>query len=363
MKTFTKYLFKEFFLYSFSFFCVFSFLITLIKGVFFLEKIVELNLSLWDTFKVFIFIFLEFFPYILPLASLLGILFAIQRIKEDHELLGFLSLGFSFMDFLKISLLFSLFIYFITFFSTFYLLPFAKREKKLTKLGFLRKKIEQPFPSKQFISLGKHQFIYAEKALFKKNYNKLAGILLIERKSKKKGILIAGKGEISFSRNNLFLENGWGFFLNSGKKVEILHFKKYFMKLNLKKYTKPSFSRGELSFSQLKEKIKKLSPGTRTYCKYLSEYYQRFLYPFSAILLILQGFILGYYFKFAYKSLLFFTGISFYLLFYILYDFFLSLGENCKISPLYSFLLFFSVFSLFTFMEYLLLKKYKTGWL
>ncbi len=249
------------------------------------------------------------------MSSLLGILFAIQRIKEDHELLGFLSLGFSFKDFLKIVLIFSFIIYFITFVSTFYFLPYAKREKKLVKIGFLKKNIEQPFPARQLISLGKYRFIYAKESKFQKNNNFLKGILLIEKHSTKKGIFIAEKGRISFSQKNLLLENGWGFFLDLDKKVELLHFKKYFVALNLKKYTKPSFSRGELPFSQLKRKIKKLTTGTRTYYKYLTEYYQRLLYPFSAFFLILQGFIFGYYFKCTHKSFLFFAGILFYLFF------------------------------------------------
>ena len=131
MKIFWKYHLREYFFYTFTFFVIFSVIITLIQGVNKLQGFLELNPSLKVIFQIFIFIFLQLLSFVYSLSAFMGVLFAIHRLKYEKEVLAFYSLGFSFRDFLKPLLIFSLISVIITFLFHFFLLPWAKKKCKI----------------------------------------------------------------------------------------------------------------------------------------------------------------------------------------------------------------------------------------
>jgi len=358
MKIFWKYHLREYFFYTFTFFVVFSVIITLIQGVNKLQGFLELNPSFKVIFQIFIFIFLQLLSFVYSLSAFMGVLFAIHRLKYEKEVLAFYSLGFSFKDFLKPLLIFSLISVIITFLFHFFLLPWAKKNIKLIKMALVKAQIEKPFLAKKPIPLGEKYCLYVikskkvDKAYYFKN------IFLLEKKEKKKGFFISKEGDFSPKENLFTLVKGWGFFVDSQNNIEVLKFDSYEFKIDLKKIGKGLyFKRGEKSFLELKKDIKKLKPGTSRYFRYLNEYYKRFFFPLSILFLIFQAFFLGIYVKTSHRFLIFFIGISIFLIFYIVYNFFSSLGENGKIFPLWSFLIFYLLISILLIFQYLSLKK------
>ena len=185
-----------------------------------------------------------------------------------------------------------------------------------------------------------------------------------KRQKGKKGFFISQTGSYIPKENLFTLLKGWGFFVDPQLNIEVLKFGDYKFRLDMKSLEKELyFKRGEKSFSELKEEIKKLKPGTSRYFKYFKEYYQRFFFSFSVLFLIFQAFFIGIYVKTSHKFLLFFIGIAVFLIFYILYNFFASLGENGKIFPLWSFIIFYLLISFLLVFQYFVFKKKKEFYL
>ncbi len=359
MRIFLKYHLKEYFFYTFSFLLVFSGIITLVQGIIKLQEFLDFNPSLKIFFKIFIYSFFQLLSFIYVLSLFVGILFAIHRIKYEREMIAFYSLGYAFRDFLKPLFIFSIISLIITFLAHFYLLPWAKRELKIIKIELIKAQIEAPFSEKIPIPLGSDHLLYVSQAQKKENVHYFKNIFFIEKTPQKKGFFISKEGILSPKENLFSLSEGWGFFLSQDN-IEVFKFGNYKFEINFKRLEKiPYFKRGEKTFSELKEDLKKLKPGSHDYFSYLNEYYQRFFFPLSAVFLTFQAFLLGIFIKISHRFLLFFIGISIFLIFYVIYNFFSSLGENGNIYPLWSFITFYFIMFILLLIEYFTFCKHK----
>lgn len=345
VKTLTKYHFKEYIFYTFIFYAIFSILITLIQGIFRLQKFITFNPLFHQIILFFILIYLQLIPFCLPLASFLGVMFAVHRFKEDRELLGFYSLGFCTKDLIIPLILFGILIFFLVFVFNFWILPNSKHTLKLMKYELMKAQFNKSFPSKKPIPIASNYVLYVEKDKKTPQKHKFKEVLLYNQVNKKTYLFISKTGILIPNKRIFILKNGWCFSLENKKKlIEIIRFKTYQFKISLKGVkSHPSFSRGEQTFSELKYKIKTLKPGSLDYYSYLDEYWSRFLYPLSIFFLIFEAFIIAQNLSTSYKFLLFFIGIGCYTLFYVFYDLFLSLGKNGTIPPPYNFLVFYGI--------------------
>uniref|UniRef100_A0A7V5XIB9 YjgP/YjgQ family permease n=1 Tax=Thermodesulfobacterium geofontis TaxID=1295609 RepID=A0A7V5XIB9_9BACT len=360
MRIFWKYHFKEYTFYTFSFFIIFSAIITLIQGIIKLQDFLNLNPPFKFIFQLFILVFFQLLSFIYSLSVFMGILFAIHRLKYEKEVLAFCSLGFSLKDFMKPLLIFSLISLIITFLAHFFLSPWSKRKVKEIQIELVKAQAEKSFPEKRPIALGKDYSLYVRNSEIRDKAHFFKNIFLLKReKEGKKGFFIAQEGSYSPQENTFTLIKGWGIFIDSQNNIEVLKFGDYKFKLDTKTFEEERlyFKRGEKSFSELKGEIKKLKPGTSNYFKYFNEYYQRFFFPLSVLFLTFQAFFLSIYLKTSYRFLLFFVGITVFLIFYILYNFFSSLGENGKIFPLWSFVIFYLLISILLVFQYVGLKR------
>ncbi len=362
MQTFLKYHIKEYLNYTLLFFIVFILIISLIKWVLVVEKLIEFNPSFFNLVVIFLLILIQFISFTLPLSAFMGVLFSLHRMGVENEILGFYTLGLSIKDFLKPLLLFAFIVFVLTFINRCYILPRVKRTQKLIKIELIKKQMSQPIPSKKPYPLGKNGFIYVVNSKKEGNENKLEGIFFLTRREPQKtGIFIAKDGAIIYKKNLFILNNGWGFFRDVKKNIEILKFEKYILKISFSNSVKSLyFKRGEKTLKELKNDIKKITSKERRY-RYLTEYYHRFLYAFSVILLTISAFILSFYMKVSHKFLIFFLGMGFYLIFYTIYDFLISLAESGKIHPLMAYLIFYGLFIILLSFMYLRVKKKQFG--
>lgn len=365
MNTFFKYHLREYLFYTFSFFIIFSSIITLIQGIIKLQEILDLNPSFEIMFKFFVLVYFQLLSFIYTLSAFMGVLFAIHRFKFEKEVLAFYSLGFSLKDFLKPLIIFSLISLAITFLMHFFLLPWAKRNAKLIQISLIKAQIENPFVEKRPISLGKEYYLYVLKSKKEDQTQIFKNIFLLTRTQEgKRGFFISQNGSYSLKENLFTLVKGWGIFIDPQNNIEVLKFDNYKFRLERKNLEEGFyFKRGEKSFSELREDLRKIKPGTSQYFRYLEEYYQRFFFPLLAFFLVFQAFFLGIYIKTSHRFLLFFIGIAVFLIFNITYSFFSSLGENGKIFPLWSFLIFYFIVSFLLIFQFFAFKKLKEAYL
>lgn len=360
MKILTRYHLKEYFFNTLCFFIVFSFIITFIKGIFTVQKLYEFNPTFQEIGTYFYLIFLQLLSFTYPLAAFFGVLFAIHRFKEEREFLGFLSLGFRIYDFLRPLVVFTFISFFLVFIFNFYLLPWTKREQKLMKFELLKRQSERSIKEKTPVLIVKQCVLYVEKAQKEEERQKLKKVFMIDQTSAKKQIFVSEEGILDLKSNTFTLFNGQGFSLDPKGEIEFFSFKRYTISLVLSKGPEIlEFGRGELPFYQLREKLKTLSPNTTQYVKYITEYWERLLYPFLPIFLMIQCVILGLWIKFHHRFLVFFTGIVFYVGFYVIYQLFKALAESGRIYPLYGFFLGYVLLTLILSVQIFLIKKMK----
>lgn len=360
MKIFLKYILKEVIFYTLIFWLIFSVMVSLIKGVLAIEEIIDLNPSLGNIFKVMGLVFSQLISFTLPLSSFMGVLFAMHRFSLEREILGFFCLGFSLKDFLKPLIIFSLIMFFLTFLAHFFLLPYAKRQQKLLEMELVKAQAEkQEIQAKKPIFLEKQYLLYVKDSEKKKNSTQIKEVFLLDYKDpQKKSVFLSRRGELFSDKNLLVLYNGSGFFLEKDSNLEVLKFKSYYIKIVLNTQTqKLYFTRGEQTIKELKQKIETLDKNSKDYFRYLTEYYHRYAYSFSVIFLIFSAFLINFYLITSHKFWIFLIGIIYYLLYYLFYNFSISLSETGKLHPLIAFLIFYGCLSFFIIIEFLFIKK------
>lgn len=355
-----RYFLKEFVQTTGLFLGVFLFLFTLIMGTLNLKEIIDLNPSILHILKAYLYTSLQLFSFLLPLSGFLALLFSLQRMKEEGEVLALFSLGFTLRDFFKPFLIFSLILFIFTTFAQSYLVPKAKRLQKVEQMNLIKNLPEKEIPTKSPLPLTEGLYLYVASAERQGSLNRLEGVILLEKKGdSRRGLYLAKRAFLDFKAGEFTLEKGYVFYLEDSKNTEILQFERYFFKIPPSTFKKEDLyiKRGEMSLSELKAEIVKMTPSEGRYFRYLSEYYQRLFYGFSIFPLLLQGFFLGIFLKTQGRLLLFLTGLIFYLFYYFLYNFFISLGESGRLLPLYAHLIFNLSFYTLLMAEYKVLKK------
>ncbi len=358
MKVFFRYHFREYFYYFLLFTGIFSFVITLLKGIITVQKIVELEPSFKVVGAIIFLVFGQVLSFIIPLSAFMSILFHLYRLRVENEILAFFSLGFSLRDFLRPFLFFCLFITLLEFVSTFWITPFSKRTQKKIKIFLVKKSLSRPVPEKRPVYIGSNRCLYIIKAYSEKGEEKVKGILILEKDQDKRRIFLAKEGSIKNKKQDFILFDGWGFF-KKNREIEVLKFGSYHFVLNLQEMEeKLSYSRGEKTLKELKKEILSFKKQhSHDYYKCLGEYYYRFLNASIIPPLLLIAFFLGFIFKGVQKMGIFFLGVAFYLLFFIIYNFLISLGESGAIHPGMSYIIFYLLSGIIIAFEWEFLKK------
>jgi lipopolysaccharide export system permease protein len=360
MKIFFLYILRELFLHTALFFTFFLVLLTLIMGTLNLKSILDLNPDFIFIVQFYFFTSFQLFSFLFPLSSFLSILFTFQRLKEERELLALFSLGYTLQDFFKPFFIYTIVLFLAVFFSQIYLTPKAKRIIKEAQIELARNLLESSIRPKTPISLTQNLYLYVSEAEEKNSTYYLRRVILLERRDlTHQGTYLAKEALLDLKNGFFLLKDGFCFIHSKYRDTEILKFKEYSFNISRESFKKPDLyiKRGEMSLSELKEEIKKAKPQSERYYRYLSEYYHRIVYAFSVFPLLFQALMLSFIFKPQSRFLLFLIGLSFYLLFYFLYNFFVSLGENGKLFPLYSHLFFNGLLLLLLFFEVALLRK------
>ncbi len=357
MKLFYSYHLKEYLFHSFLFFAFILFFLGTIRTALALSELVNFELGL----KEFVFLFLtllgEVSAFSLSFSSFLALLFVLQRMKFEREILAFFTLGYSLKDFIGVILWFcSLIVIFLLILSN-YVVPTAKRKQKDLKIRLYQSLMEKGIPESTPFPLGENLFLYAKKVEGDKTL-KLEKIFIFEDDKDKRGIFLAKEGFFNRNKGNLKLENGSAFHRIFPENFEIIFFSEY--DLNMKVQTPKGedlyYKRGELNFKELREAIEK-EKDKRRYQRYLTEFYGRFFYPLTIFPLLLEAMFLGILIYAPQRLLLFFLGSIFYLVFFGLYNFFLSFAEEGHLHPMISFVIFNLLMAMIILATYFYVKK------
>ena len=357
MRFFYYYQIREYLYHTITIFFLILLLIGTIRATFTFVELGQFHLSLYDIIIIISTSIGEISAFSLLFSSYISVLFVVQRMKYEREILALFSLGYSLKDFFKVLLLFGLMIVFLLLFFTIKVVPTSKRLQIELKVNLYKSLMERNIPERTPFSIGDTLYLYAKKTV-ENGSTRLYDILVFEETQEKKGIYYAKSGILELKQGKLVLEKGNVFFTETIGSVEVMEFNYYEVSFNTEELKKEDFyiKRGAMTVSELREFIQKVEDKRKIY-KYMTELYERIFYPLTSLFLLTQAFFLGLIIYAPQRTLLFIIGSLFYLLFFGFYNFCKSFSETGKYHPLFGFFFFFLIVFLLILISYLYIRK------
>lgn len=275
-----------------AFLAILTVLILLIwfsRAVPFVKYVVDNGVELSHFFFLFILILPWLLLVIIPVSFFIAILAVFNRLSLNNEIAIFKNSGLTKLQIIKPIITISLLLTTICYLISFYLMPLANKELKISRDNIRNNYASLSFNPKTFETL-KGLTIYAQE---RNSSNELSGILLHDKRNKSESLTItASRGKIIAQDNSAFLymENGTLQRLDYKTfKSDILYFDSYVFSLNENKdkKSKISWKPAELYIFELIDYDADLEIDEIR--KYKSELHRRIIYPLFSIVLALIG--------------------------------------------------------------------------
>ena len=155
-----------------------------------IDKGIELKVFL----KLIIFLIPSLLFMILPIITVLTIIFVYNRLQDERQLIILRSSGLSNFDLARPALLVTIFVTFFAYYLSAHLMPLSYNNLKQGLLNFKESYVSKIIEAKTFNQISKHSNIYVEK---KNPDDSLEGVVLFDNKiPENRTIFFAQKGEI-----------------------------------------------------------------------------------------------------------------------------------------------------------------------
>lgn len=287
MKLYAKYLLQK---TAFAFAAIISVLILLIwfsRAISFVKYVTENGVALSQFFYLFILILPWLLLFITPISLFAAILLIFNRMLMSNEITILKNSGLTKLQICKPVILFSLIISLFCYIVSFYMMPYANKELRYSRVNIENNYASLSFNPQTFETL-KDLTIYARN---RDEKNQLFGLILYDKRSPQYSLTITAQtGHISVDDKSalLHMENGTVQRYNySDHKTEILNFDNYVFNLteSQKSDVTLKWKPGELYLHELLNPSENLEESDRL--KYRIEINQRFTYPLFPIALTL----------------------------------------------------------------------------
>ena len=283
MKIYKKYILKKV-LTSFSaLVTIFISLIWFSRAIPFVKYVTENGIELGKFFQLFLFILPWLLIFIIPVSLFAGILITYYRMIMANEIAVLKNSGLTKLQISKPVIWIALACSFFCFLISFYIMPYANKELRISRINFQNNYTNLAFTPQTFENLRKLT-IYTKN----RDNNRLSGILLHDSRNKEYSTTVTAKnGEIRVENDSalLYMEDGTVQKFNySNKKSEILHFDSYVFNLseNRTDSEKMRWKAKERYFHEL------INPNDGSseleISKYRTELHQRITYPILSII-------------------------------------------------------------------------------
>lgn len=268
----------------------------------FSEMLVERGIPFLSGIGVLLLMMPSFLVYVIPMSALLGILVTLSRMNADRELLVLKTSGMSPLRLLRAVFLISTSASSLTLFFTLYGVPWAVRTTQDFLFETAKKGIIPKIKENAFISLTPKVVLYVQKL----EENDLKGVVIFDqRESGKTIVLLAEKGRLFADKDNLAfsieLEKGEAH-IKEKKGYSVLRFERYSFSFSpselieeARKKSKFKLLEKEMSFKELREKIKERLKEGKDITPQLVELHLKWAIPFSPFPLGFLGLCLGLY--------------------------------------------------------------------
>jgi lipopolysaccharide export system permease protein len=317
-----------------------SFLI--LYGVFFLirlipllEVVLELGINLPDFIRLFSYIFPHMLLYVIPMASMAGVIIGFTRLTNEREILALKACGISLRQMLPPVIIVSAFIAALTGYFSVRLIPAGEIAMHQLMFQLAKEKIDSGIKEKKFTEALGDLVVYVDDIDEQEHWN---GVYVSDMRGREQPIIIMAKkgrmkANIKTMSVTIILDNGT-LHNTDGLDSQIVRFKRYQLHIPLKPPTRidgddvTQLSRGSMSQEQLLAAAQEYGVDSHAGITYLTEYHHRLALPVGCLILSLLGLPLGLQAGPGRKAVGIPLGLGFFVLYYIVFTLFRVMAED-----------------------------------
>jgi len=320
-----------------------SFLI--LYGVFFLVRLIPLldvvlglGIGFADFIRLFSYIFPHMLLYVIPMASMTGVIIAFTRLTNDREILAFKACGISLRQMMPAVILVAGSIALLTGFFSIRLIPAGEVAMRQLMFQLAKEKIDKGIKEKQFTEALGDLVVYVDRIDDREVWH---GVYVSDMRNRKQPIITmaeSGYMEAEVNRMLVTIVLRDGTLHNTdGLDNQVIRFKRYQLQIPLKPPTRIDgddvtiLDRGSMTQAQLIAASQNPRETPKGSIRYLTEYHHRLVLPVGCFILSLLGMPLGLQAKPGKKAIGIPIGLALFVLYYIVYTVAQVMVEDLKI--------------------------------
>ncbi|WP_051309903.1 LptF/LptG family permease [Desulfogranum japonicum] len=265
-----------------------------------LEVVLELRIGFADFIRLFCYIFPHMLLYVIPMASMTGVIIGFTRLTNDREILAFKACGISLLRMLPPVVIIAATIATLTGFFSVHLIPAGEQNMKLLMFQLAKEKIDKGLKEKTFTEALGDLVVYVDDIDENDHWH---GVYVSDMRDRDQPIITIAKAgrmeaEVKKMMVTIILEDGT---LHNAEGVDnqVIRFEKYQLQIPLQApktvdgESMDQISRGALTQEQLIQMAERFGPDNKKGIVFLTEYWDRYVMPVGCFILSLLGLPLG----------------------------------------------------------------------
>ena len=301
-----------------------------------LEPLLKAGIEPVEMVRFVVLLLPTFWVYVLPMATLLGVLLAFLRVSRDSELLALLACGIGPKRFLVPVIMVSVTAWLLCLFVSASLVPKAKSASKNFLRELTGRALARGIPEKVFLNPIAGLTIYVDKSL--DGGRRFKGVFI--RDSRRKDTanqILAREGELTTQQDgsDVALRLHYGTLNRIGsdyQKFDTLDFESYALRLSLAAGSRKP-RKSELGLGDLLEVASDPHTSDKHRQRYLTEFHERLAIPVGTLILGIMAAPLGIFFGRTGLSGGIALGLTAFLAFYLSVAFGANMADTGTISP------------------------------
>ncbi len=301
-------------------YCVF-FLVRLIP---LLNVVLELKIDFADFVRLSAYIFPHMLLYVIPMASMTGVIIGFTRLTNDREILSLKACGISLRQLLPPVIFVALAISSLTGFFSIHLIPVGEVAMRQLMFKLAKEKIEKGLQEKTFTEALGNLVIYVDKIDKNKEWH---GVYVSDMRNRRQPMITMAQSghlvaEMKKMRVTIVLNNGT-LHHTDGADNQVIKFQRYQIQIPIQPPTRINgdditrIGKGEMSQCQLLQAADKYGRNTRKGITFLTEFHHRLSLPVGCFILSLLGVPLGLQTSPGKRAIGIPLGLSFFILYYL----------------------------------------------
>ncbi len=301
-------------------YCVF-FLIRLIP---LLEVVLALRIGFADFIRLFSYIFPHMLLYVIPMASMTGVIIGFTRLTNDREILALKACGISLRRMLPPVIVIAATIACLTGYFSIKLIPAGELGIKQLMFQLAKERIDKGLKEKEFTETLGDLVVYVDKIDDEQNWH---GVYVSDMRGRTQPLITMAKtGRMSAEMDKMMVTvvlNDGTLHNAEGYDNQVIRFKRYQLQIPLRPPTQvggedvTAQTRGAMTQDQLMQTAGKFGMDTKKGRMFRSEYHHRLILPVGCFILSLLGLPLGLQAGPGKRAVGIPIGLGFFVLYYI----------------------------------------------